>query len=540
MAARPCGGAHPREPAVGASGGSPRTASRAGDGVGGGSLVGRALEAPALVTRLATPTYLLERLDRVAADPGTAFIRRLERDQAARSAGLLAPSSALADRVAGDWALDRARIRVIPNPIDGDAVRSAGRMEPVVDLPDRFVAFIGRLERRKGVAVLAQALPTVLADHPDLHMVFVGPDAGAAGGTPAARLMEDLAPVRERVQLVGGLDRQGALSVLARATRWPCPRSGRRSASWPSRPWPSGCRWWPATAAASRRSWNRLHRLAGAPRRRRRSGQDAIRAGRRRRRARSRPGRRAAEGGAFEAAVIAPRLVELLRGPARRRRESLRPSIYAAGYRRHFRPEERGGPFRRSTSRSGGRSCPRCWSGRERIVDVGAGPGRLSLRLPKPTTSRRSTYRRRCWGRPAQAPRRQSASCRPTPASCRSRIAVRRPARARSGHTPPRPGGRAGRARARGPPRRHGVFDTTNSSPWWVLAYPSYVNWRPAACFARCDWEGCCRNGGPRHPSQRWRGPRRHRAVGLELRGEDVRPAMEREVAPLAATRARA
>jgi ubiquinone/menaquinone biosynthesis C-methylase UbiE len=23
------------------------------------------------------------------------------------------------------------------------------------------------------------------------------------------------------------------------------------------------------------------------------------------------------------------------------------------------------------------------------------------------------------------------------------------------------------------------VFDTTNRSPWWTLAYPSYVDWRP-------------------------------------------------------------
>jgi hypothetical protein len=23
------------------------------------------------------------------------------------------------------------------------------------------------------------------------------------------------------------------------------------------------------------------------------------------------------------------------------------------------------------------------------------------------------------------------------------------------------------------------IFDTTNASPWWVLAYPAYVNWRP-------------------------------------------------------------
>ena len=28
------------------------------------------------------------------------------------------------------------------------------------------------------------------------------------------------------------------------------------------------------------------------------------------------------------------------------------------------------------------------------------------------------------------------------------------------------------------------IFDSSNASPWWVLAYPSYVNWRPRRLLA--------------------------------------------------------
>src|SRR5207248_11731538 len=83
-----------------------------------------------VVTRLATPTYLVDLLNHGSPRPGTGVVRRMERDQAQRSQALVAPSMAIADRVAGEWGLDRSRIEVIPNPIDGAAVRAAGKQEP--------------------------------------------------------------------------------------------------------------------------------------------------------------------------------------------------------------------------------------------------------------------------------------------------------------------------------------------------------------------------------------------------------------------------
>src|SRR5918996_1814473 len=171
-----------------------------------------------LVTRLATPTYLVDVLNLGAPRSGTDAVRRMERDQARRSQALIAPSHAIADQVARDWGLDRARIDVIPNPIDGAAVRAAGARSPAVALPERFILFIGRVERRKGVEELAQALPRALSEHPDVNAVILGRNAGASGGDVAPRLAALAEAFPGRVHLLGALPRDQALAVVARAT----------------------------------------------------------------------------------------------------------------------------------------------------------------------------------------------------------------------------------------------------------------------------------------------------------------------------------
>jgi glycogen(starch) synthase len=166
-----------------------------------------------LVTRLATPTYLLELLNEGRLRSQTRVLRWLEQDQARRSAAIIAPTQAIRERVGLDWRLDPARIHVIPNPVDADDVQRAGRAEPPVELPRRFLAFVARAEPRKGAEVLADSLRTALAGAPDVHAVFVG------GGTPAAfeRLRRLAGPVGDRVHFLDHLSRDAALAVVARA-----------------------------------------------------------------------------------------------------------------------------------------------------------------------------------------------------------------------------------------------------------------------------------------------------------------------------------
>src|SRR6266511_2393290 len=135
-----------------------------------------------VVTRLATPTYLLEELNKPPSDRRQRLVQRLERDQTRRSAAIFAPSRAILERVGSDWELDPTRLERIPNPISIGQIERAGASEPPFPLPARFIVFLGRIERRKGVEVLAAALPRVLGAHPELEALLIGRDPGDDGG----------------------------------------------------------------------------------------------------------------------------------------------------------------------------------------------------------------------------------------------------------------------------------------------------------------------------------------------------------------------
>jgi glycogen(starch) synthase len=436
-----------------------------------------------LVTRLATPTYLVETLNGRQPARASAPVRRLERDQARRSAALIAPSRAIAERVGTDWELDSGAIEVIPNPLDIAAVRAAAQREPAVELPCRFLAFIGRLERRKGVLELAVALPRVLAGQPDLHCVLVGRDAGEQGGAVREELLEATEPVRDRVHLLGELPRESALSVVARAelvvlpSRWEAfgfvateaLALGRAvvatSGSGLAEVIEDGRSGWlvpPGDADALRRI---LERRLADPSGLRRASEEAV--------------RRASD---FEAVRIAERLAALYERVLRERRSGrFDRSIYTGGYRRYFRPGERTGPFHRLYEQKR-KAVLQIFDVPERLrlVDVGAGPGRLTAPL---------------------AERHEMTACdiseqmleearRVSPPGVRF---VRADARELPfednefdgllaldllAHLPHITAGIQELARVVRPGGTL-VFDTSNASPWWVLAYPSYVNWRP-------------------------------------------------------------
>lgn len=131
-----------------------------------------------LVTRLATPSFLVQALNhdtREGALRTRLYIDWLERFQTYRSDAVISLTDALADIVARRWRLRRERITTILNGVDF-ADRYAATAGP---LPNElrgktYLLYFGRLEERKGVHILAQALPSVLAAYPNLHVVFAG------------------------------------------------------------------------------------------------------------------------------------------------------------------------------------------------------------------------------------------------------------------------------------------------------------------------------------------------------------------------------
>jgi glycosyltransferase involved in cell wall biosynthesis len=152
-----------------------------------------------LVTRLATPAYVVNRLN---GSPARAKVRaaavgRLERFQTRRSDHVISPSLALANLVTTDWKLDPRRVSVVPTGIE---MPSAAVAAPPRGFAGRkYVLYFGRLETRKGVKTWIDALARVLAEDAQLWAVFAGQDLGMLGTpfTEYARLR--LGPLMERV-----------------------------------------------------------------------------------------------------------------------------------------------------------------------------------------------------------------------------------------------------------------------------------------------------------------------------------------------------
>src|SRR5688500_4326669 len=171
--------------------------------------------APPLITQLATPTYIVDELNAATGQRARKLIDWMERRQARASAAVYAPSRAIATRVGGDWTIPITE--VIPNSVDVAAIRRAADREPPVPLPARFVVFLGRLERRKGLDALGPALADVLGTRPDLHAVLGGYDSGEAGASVLRTLRDATRAVVARIDLLGELPAQQALAVAARA-----------------------------------------------------------------------------------------------------------------------------------------------------------------------------------------------------------------------------------------------------------------------------------------------------------------------------------
>jgi glycogen(starch) synthase len=433
-----------------------------------------------VVTRLATPTYVLDRLNYGGERPETSFVRRLERDQTRRSSAVFAPTRAIAERVSTDWELPGGFVEVIPNPVDVEEVRRLAAAAEPPSLPQRALVFFGRMERRKGIEVLASALPRVLGHDADLHAVFIGRDPGDEDGALMQRFWRKVEPVRERVHVLGELKRGEALAVVARAevvvlpSLWesfgyvcveamalgrPVVASRAGGLAEIVEDDVSG---WLAPAGDAEALAGLLERRLGDEEALRRIGEAAV--------------RRASD---FSPSRIAERMEELY-GRAIEQRGGIAPGVYRRDYRRHFRPDEPRGPFhelyarKREAVLAGLRG-----GGRLRIVDVGGGYGRLAGPLAKwhdvtlcDVSPQMLEEARARW----PSLRLVEADARQLPFSdgeFDAAIAIDLMT-----HLPDLEAGVRELARVVRPGGQL-VFDTSNASPWWMFAYPTYTGWRP-------------------------------------------------------------
>jgi len=83
---------------------------------------------------------------------------------------IASPSNAIASALVKTWDLEKNKISLVPLPY----IPSQDLLNISTNTQTSIVSFIGRLESRKGVLDLAEAIPIVLKSNPDTKFRFVG------------------------------------------------------------------------------------------------------------------------------------------------------------------------------------------------------------------------------------------------------------------------------------------------------------------------------------------------------------------------------
>jgi glycogen synthase len=124
----------------------------------------------------------------------------------ARAGAVLAVSESIAAEVRG---LGLRRLEVIPNIVNIEETRAIADSRPSVDLPERFLLFVGKLEENKGARLL---VPAVAAAGTGLPLVVLG--EGSLGHV----LKFDAAAAGVPLVLRGWAHREDVLRAMGRAT----------------------------------------------------------------------------------------------------------------------------------------------------------------------------------------------------------------------------------------------------------------------------------------------------------------------------------
>jgi glycogen synthase len=125
--------------------------------------------------------------------------------------GIDAPSQAIADRLTVEWDLDPERISIYALPFRPAAA--------LLELPTphdvRTIGFLGRLEVRKGVVELAQSIPMILQQAPDLRFRLLGPSWPFRKGTMESWIRRHCRRVLDHITFVGPVEQDQMAAELA-------------------------------------------------------------------------------------------------------------------------------------------------------------------------------------------------------------------------------------------------------------------------------------------------------------------------------------
>ncbi len=155
-----------------------------------------------LVVRLYTPhfKFIDESLHNITAEFDHRFIAMLERLTMISADVVTSPSEDLADYICRDMNYPRHQVPIVRDPVNTEKFCPEGARSLSGD-GRLTVLFAGRLEARKGVYYLLEAIPKVVHDFPDVRFVLVGRDTNTAPGKKSV-----LAELRRSLKRSGSTD----------------------------------------------------------------------------------------------------------------------------------------------------------------------------------------------------------------------------------------------------------------------------------------------------------------------------------------------
>jgi glycosyltransferase involved in cell wall biosynthesis len=170
-----------------------------------------------VVVKLHTPLFLTQRFNSAPKDDLAVKLRKwMEKYCITHATKLISPTKSLADLIGSEFGVDG--IDVLPNCIDTDYF---SYKEKDLGKKEKVLMFAGRLERRKGVEVLAKAIPLVARSFPQVKFQFVGRDTPTGEGRTSMKAWLESYFLQEKVsdfvEFVDEVPRTGIVSYFQRA-----------------------------------------------------------------------------------------------------------------------------------------------------------------------------------------------------------------------------------------------------------------------------------------------------------------------------------
>lgn len=173
------------------------------------------LEGVTKITRLHTPFFWVRHLNNMPDTEDHLLRDQLEKIQTELSSAVTSPTQAMAEVVRSTWGTDK--ITVIPNFFNlVEYTPDYSIYQQLLNGLD-YVLFFGRLEYRKGVHVLAEALPEFFAQHPGVTAVFVGSDSTYNSRSMKSYLVEKLNGYENRTLFIENIPHTSLYPLIDKA-----------------------------------------------------------------------------------------------------------------------------------------------------------------------------------------------------------------------------------------------------------------------------------------------------------------------------------